>query len=191
MHMKTDPKKDAHEKDAPSPQGPSGEALGADLVNRGEKGEQGGSAPGAELAAKPNQRDKSTGLDANAPNDHGSEEHRSRRGKEEEAQPLAGTKGGESRNVAEPVLTGEVCCRVTGSNIKYHGRVIEVGTIAEFDAATVREMKDILVPVSRDEAREAEMRACPKCTTDKPCVEHYVKAGYRADTYERRFGSKE
>ena len=42
---------------------------------------------------------------------------------------------------------GCTLCRVTGTSLKYHGRVIPEGTVAEFDDKTVLEMPDVLVSV--------------------------------------------
>jgi hypothetical protein len=147
--MKTnDPKKD-HDKDAPSPQGPHGEALGADLVSRPEKNERGASAPGAELAPRAEPGPKTPAAKDDADRSASSDGGKRSRSGGDDVQPLAGTKGGESR----PLDAGCVRCRVTGSGIKYHGRRFEEGTIADFDEKTVAEMPDILVPVDADEAK--------------------------------------
>ena len=124
-----DPKKDAHEKDNL----PVGEAPGADLVSRPEKNERTGSAPGAELAPRPETGPK-------APTTKG------------DADSTAAQSADVKRATQDlgPVPAGCIRCRVTGGGIKYHGRLIEEGKIADFDEKTVREMRDTLVPIDED-----------------------------------------
>jgi hypothetical protein len=132
--MKTESKKD-HDKD--NPNAPIGEAPGADLVSRPEKSEQGGSAPGAELAPRPHVGPKApTTMDAARREERASSEAKSRTSRRE----LEG----------EPVTPGCVRCRVTGSAIKYHGKMYEAGKVADFDKVTQREMAHILVPIDQD-----------------------------------------
>jgi hypothetical protein len=52
-----------------------------------------------------------------------------------------------SAAAAKPKATRQGCtlCKVTGTSIKYNGKLIPEGTVAEFDDATVLDMPGVLV----------------------------------------------
>ena len=62
--------------------------------------------------------------------------------------PAAGSKFGQQEATPKKATkAGFTMCKVTGTAIKYGGKLIAEGTVAEFDDATILEMPAVLVSV--------------------------------------------
>jgi hypothetical protein len=100
-------------------------------------------------------------------------------------------------NASAPALSGEPLAADWLDEQAAEAAEPSFGDILEAPAEPVvsPETVELAVPVAAAEPRplplDQEMMACGICTPQKPCIEHFVKAGYKAENYEQLFAQLE